>query len=72
MELCKRLNHVESMHVYYSSVDSQLWANCVHVKATKQVQYNSQKYNFYILPKGPCSQAQQMLLNENHTYRSEV
>ena len=24
MELCKGLTHVESLHVYYSSVDSQL------------------------------------------------
>lgn len=33
MELCKGLNHVESMHVHYSSVDGQLWAKMFKLRS---------------------------------------
>lgn len=32
MELRKRLDHVESVHVYYGGVDSQLWAEALKLR----------------------------------------
>lgn len=43
MELCKGLNHVESMHVYYRSVDSQLRTKNVQVKVSKQTDCTTPK-----------------------------